>query len=195
LFTEAFVQHPDHLAEMARQVGVDEELLATLSAQAVAPLLRAYAERLLPMVERLEDGSPEEVLWQQGYCPVCGGWPVLAELRGVELAQYLRCAACGSGWRARRLFCPYCGNDDYRQLQTLAVEGEQRFRVSVCERCRGYLKVGNAFDPPPAELLALDDVASMHLDVIAIERGYRRPVGSGFAIELALPDEEWADEA
>ena len=50
--------------------------------------------------------SPEEAVWQQGYCPICGGWPLLAELRGIELAQYLRCAACGSGWRSRRMFCP-----------------------------------------------------------------------------------------
>ena len=43
----------------------------------------------------VDDSSPEEAVWQQGYCPICGGWPLLAELRGIELAQYLRCAACG----------------------------------------------------------------------------------------------------
>jgi FdhE protein len=194
LFGEAFVQHTDHLAEIALQSAVDVELLSTLAAQAVAPLLRAYAERLLPLVQRLDDGSPETTLWQQGYCPICGGWPVLAELRGIELAQYLRCAACGSGWRSRRLFCPYCGNDDHHSLHMLTIEDEQRFRISVCARCQGYLKIGNAFDPPPAELLAIDDVASLHLDVAAIERGYHRPGGSGFVIELAVPDVEFEDE-
>jgi FdhE protein len=190
LFGEAFVQHTDHVAEIAFQSGVDPELLGTLAAQAVAPLLRAYAERLLPSIQRHDDGSPETTLWQQGYCPICGGWPVLGELRGIELAQYLRCAACGCGWRSRRLFCPYCGNDDHHSLNMLAIDGEQRFRISVCDRCKGYLKVGNAFDPPPAELLAIDDVASLHLDVAAIERGYHRPGGSGFVIELAVPDDE-----
>jgi FdhE protein len=194
LFGEAFVQHTDHLAEIALQSGVDAELLSTLAAQAVAPLLRAYADRLLPLIQRHDDGSPETTLWQQGYCPICGGWPVLAELRGIELAQFLRCAACGSGWRSRRLFCPYCGNDDHHSLKMLTIEGEQRFRISVCERCKGYLKVGNAFDPPPAELLVIDDVASLHLDVAAIERGYHRPGGSGFVIELAVPDEEFEDD-
>ena len=191
LFTEAFVQHPAHLAELAQQAGVDSELLMTLARQSVAPLLRAYAERLLPLIERVSDG---EATWQRGYCPICGAWPLLAELRAVELSQHLRCAACGSGWRWHRLACPYCGTDDFRSLQTLAIEGEQRFRVSVCERCKGYLKIGNAFDPPPAELLALDDVASLHLDLVAIERGYHRPSGSGFAIELAVPDEDWIEE-
>jgi FdhE protein len=194
LFGEAFVQHADHLAELARQNGVDADVLATVAAQAVAPLLRAYAERLWPLVERLDDGSPDGAVWQRGYCAVCGGWPVLAELRGVELALFLRCAACGSGWRVQRLGCPYCANDDYRSLQTLTVEGEQRFRIAVCERCKGYLKVGNAFDPPPPELLALDDLASLHLDLVAIERGYHRPGGTGFSIELAVPEDEWVEE-
>ncbi|HLZ30786.1 MAG TPA: formate dehydrogenase accessory protein FdhE [Chloroflexota bacterium] len=194
LFGEAFVQHGEHLAELAVQADVDADLLATVAAQAVAPLIRAYAAHLLPLIERLDDGSPDGAVWQHGYCPVCGGWPALGELRGVELAQFLRCAACGSGWRTQRLCCPYCGNDDFHSLQTLTVEGEKRFRIAVCERCKGYLKVGNAFDPPPAELLALDDAASLHLDVVAIERGYHRPGGTGFCIELAVPDEAWVEE-
>lgn len=194
LFAEAFVEHADHVAEIAVQSGVDAELLSTLAAQAVAPLRRAYAERLLPLVQRLDDGSPEGATWQPGYCPVCGGWPLLAELRGIELAQYLRCASCGSGWRSRRMFCPYCGNADHQSLRLLTIEGDQRFRISTCDRCHGYLKVGNAFDPPPAELLALDDVASLHLDVAAIERGYHRPGGSGFVIELGMPEDEWVEE-
>jgi FdhE protein len=168
--------------------GADAELLAAIGSLATAPLRRAYAARVLSTV-----GEPGET-WHAGYCPICGGWPLLGELRGVERAEWLRCAACGSGWRIQRLVCPYCDNDDYRSLGRLTVEGEQRFHVATCERCRGYLKVGNAFDPPPSELLALDDVASMHLDVAAIERGYQRPVGSGFTIELAVPDDEWVEE-
>ncbi len=184
LFGEAFVQHEDHLAEIAAEAGVDAELLATLGRQAVAPLLRAYAQRLMPLIEG----------WNRGYCPICGGWPVLGGLRGVELAEWLRCAVCGSGWRWQRLACAYCANDDYRLLGSLTVEGEPRFRVAVCERCHGYLKVANAFDPPPADLLALDDVASLHLDVAAIERGYHRPGGGGFRVELAVPEADWVEE-
>jgi FdhE protein len=194
LFGEAFVQHHDHLTEIALQGGVDPELLITLANQSVGPLLSAYAEHLMPVIERVDDGTPEGAAWQRGYCPVCGAWPLLGELRGVELAQYLRCGACGSAWRSSRLLCPFCGNDDYRSLATLTIEGEQRFRVGVCDRCKAYLKVCNAFDPPPSELLALDDAASVHLDVAAIERGYHRPGGTGFAIELAVPEDEWVEE-
>ena len=51
-----------------------------------------------------------------------------------------------------------------------------------------------AFDPPPPELVQLEDAVSVHLDVAAIERGYHRPGGSGFVIELAVPEEEWVEE-
>jgi FdhE protein len=194
LFGEAFVHHADHLTELALHAAVDADLLITLASQSVAPLLRAYAERMLPIVERCDDGTLQGASWTEGYCPVCGGWPMLGELRGVELAQWLRCTACGSGWRTQRLRCAYCGNDDYRSLGSLAVEGEARFRIVVCERCRGYLKVGNAFDPPPPELLAIEDAASVYLDIAAIERGYSRPTGNGFTIELAVPEAEWIEE-
>ena len=61
---------------------------------------------------RLAEGA----VWQHGYCPVCGGWPSLAELRGVELApvpalrgvrQRVALAAPGlSILRQRRLSIP-----------------------------------------------------------------------------------------
>lgn len=194
LFAEAFVQHMDHLAEIAAAAGADPEVLATLAQRTVAPLLHAYAEHLLPLLERADDGTTNGAAWHLGYCPICGAWPLLGELRGVELAQWLRCSACGSAWRGQRLACAYCANADYRTLGTLVIEAERRFRVSTCERCKGYLKVGNAFDPPPPEFLALDDVASMHLDVAAIEQGYQRPSGSGYRIELAVPEAEWLEE-
>jgi len=194
LFSEAFVQHLDHVAELAVSAGVDGELLSAVASQAVAPLLRAYAARLKPVVEQVDDGTLRGAAWTHGYCPICGSWPLIGELRGVELAQWWRCAGCANGWRGQRLVCPFCANNDYQSLGILTIEGEQRFRISVCERCKGFVKVANAFDPAPAELLALDDVASLHLDVAAIERGYERPPGSGYRIELAVPEAEWLEE-
>src|ERR1051326_26955 len=194
LCAEAFVQHQEHVADLAATSGVDPELLATIGALSVAPLLRAYAAHLLPMLERVDDGSTRGAAWQRGYCPICGAWPLLGELRGVELALWLRCSACGGGWRAQRLTCAFCGNVDFHTLGSLVIEDESRFRISVCERCKGYLKVGNAFDPPPPEFLAIDDVASMHLDLAAVERGYQRPGGSGYPVELAVPESEWLEE-
>lgn len=194
LFGEGFVQHRDHLREMAVQVGVDPRLLATLACLATAPLLRAYAERLLPMLERLDTGTPDGAVWQRGYCPVCGAWPLLGERRGVEGAEYLRCSACGSGWRWTCLACPYCANDDERSLGELTLAGAPARRLAVCERCKGYVKVHDLAEPTPPELLVLEESSTRGLDALALEHGYARPSGSGFSLELAVPDEEWLEE-
>ncbi|MGI9145779.1 MAG: formate dehydrogenase accessory protein FdhE [Chloroflexota bacterium] len=194
LFSEAFVQHTSHLAEIALQHGLDPNLVLTVAAQAVAPLLRAYAERLLPIVARLDDGSPEGAVWQRGYCPICGSWPTLADPLGSAPVLFLRCAACGSGWRAQRDVCPYCSSAGCGCWRPLTIEGEAPFRVFGCERCQGYVKVSAGFDPPSPELIALDDAVSTHLDLVAIQRGYHRPGGTGFMIELAVPEDEWVEE-
>jgi FdhE protein len=188
IFGEAFVQHADHLGQIAVSAEVSADLLAATATLAVAPLLRAYAERLLPLVDPIGE-------WTRGYCPICGAWPLLAEVRAVDAPRWFRCGLCGSGWPDQdKPTCAYCGNDDERSLGTLSLDGEQRFHASFCERCRGYLKVGNTLEPPPAELLAIDDVASLQLDLAAAERGYQRPSGSGYRIELAVPQDEWLEE-
>jgi FdhE protein len=188
LFGEAFVQHADHLGQIAVGAGLSTDLLAATATLAVAPLLRAYAERLLPLIDPIHE-------WARGYCPICGAWPLLAEVRAVDQPRWLRCGLCGSGWRDQhRPTCAYCGCADERSLGTLTLEGEPRFHASLCLRCKGYLKVGTTLEPPPAELLAIDDVASLQLDLAANERGYLRPSASGYRIELAVPEDEWLEE-
>ena len=171
LFTEALLRHQDHIVALAATVQVDGEFLFSLASLAVAPLLRAYATRVSGTIERAADERP----WARGFCPACGNAPLLGELQGVELRLFLRCSACGVAWRSRRLFCPFCETDDHRSLRTLRVEGDHRFSAQLCNRCHGYLKIGNAFESAPAVLLALDDLASVDLDVLAVERGYRSP--------------------
>src|SRR5262249_20716795 len=154
---------------------------------------RVYARRLLPMIDRLDEGEPSP-RWQHGYCPVCGGWPLVAELRGSAHVWILRCGAGGAGWETKSPCCPYFGNVDAPSLRSLAVCDEGRFGISACDRCKGYLKVDRAVDVMPAEQLALDDLATARLDVAAVAAGYHRPAGSGFVVELAIPEEEWIEE-
>jgi FdhE protein len=200
LFGEAFVQHADHLGQIAEAADLEAGPLSAAATLAVAPLLRAYAARLTPLLSPVEDNVGDERstqvigTWTHGYCPICGNWPLLGELRGADLVAWLRCGGCGSGWQVQSGACPFCGNADERQLGTLTVDGEARFRAVFCQRCAIYLKVANALEPPPAEVLALGDVVSLQLDMLAAERGYRRPSGNGYRIELAIPDSDWLEE-
>jgi FdhE protein len=127
--------------------------------------------------------------WSDGVCPICGGWPTLAELRGLERSRRLRCGRCGADWGLLPLHCPFCDNIDHEKLKSLVPEsgGESR-RVEVCERCRGYVKTLAQLAAIKPELVPLEDLGSVELDLAAIERDYRRPEGPrqplGVAIEV-----------
>ena len=185
---EAFVNHPEHLDQVALEAGVNPELLAMLAQLSARPILKAYAEHLAPALDAGREA------WSRGYCPVCGAWPGLAELRGAAQLRHLRCLRCGADWTVTHLCCPFCGNDDHDALGYLQVEGERRFRVDVCRRCGGYLKVASSSDAAPPELLALDDLASVHLDAAALERGQQRPAEPGFRLELIDGEDDFDDD-
>jgi FdhE protein len=53
-------------------------------------------------------------------------------------------------------------------------ERRETRRVEACERCRRYVKVIAATAPIPAELLAVEDLATIHLDLVARQHGYAR---------------------
>jgi FdhE protein len=129
-----------------------------------------------PLLARLKEGLRPlraSASWARGVCPTCGSGPLLGELRGLERLLFLRCGWCASDWSFPHLTCPHCGTGDHRSLGYLSVEGrEDRERAATCDECQGYVKtigVLSALSPP--ELLVAD-VATLHLDLIASERGY-----------------------
>jgi FdhE protein len=162
----------DAVTAAARNLELDPGLLWTITQNALKPALRAWCRQATPLAAG--------VAWEKGTCLICGATATLAELQGNEQVRHARCSACGAGWRVRRLQCLFCGNSDHRSQRYFTVQGGLGGqRVEVCDRCFGYLKVINAFDPTPPELLPVEDLATLHLDYIARERGYRRPVPSG----------------
>ncbi len=79
----------------------------------------------------------------------------------------------------RRLRCTHCANADTRTFGYLYPEAQcEKVKIEVCDRCKGYLKTIATFYPTPAEMLPVEDLATLHLDYIARERGYSRgPTG------------------
>lgn len=124
--------------------------------------------------------------WKHGYCPVCGAWPGFAELCGVERMRYLRCVRCGAAWRAHGLSCVYCGMREHARLGSLVPEeGAPKWAIELCRACNGYLKVFTALRPSAPEGLLLKDLETVELDLAAGTRGYRRPEGTGYALDVA----------
>ena len=173
-------QDTDALSRLAAGAGADPRALAALGGLAAMPLLQACARRLA-------DQLPGA--WSRGYCPLCGAWPALAEVRGLAPSRRLRCARCGGDWRAEWLCCAYCGETDHARLGSLVSDshGETR-KVDTCAACRGYLKTVTTLEPAPADTVALEDLGTVDLDVAALERGYARPDRPGYIVHARLVD-------
>jgi FdhE protein len=157
------------LAARAEEQALDAPLLWTLAQSALKPTLRAWCGELASLVHTAGE-------WEKACCFICGAPASLGELQGNEQAKHLRCGQCGADWLIRRLRCIYCGNEDASLLGVLSPEGRrENVRVDVCDKCHGYLKVVARFAPSTPEELAVEDLATLYLDCLAQERGYRRP--------------------
>jgi FdhE protein len=153
--------------EAARRLDVDEYALVTTLDYASRPVLRAAAARVADALST----AP----WGRGTCPACGAPPLLAELRGKERERVLRCGRCATAWPYPRLGCPACGERDHRRLRALHGEGEgEHRRVDCCDSCQCYLKCVAVLDPLTASGIIEEDLATVALDLIAVERGYHR---------------------
>ena len=152
---------------IAQDLQLDPDLLWTLAQNALKPALRAWCRQLTPLAQGAS--------WNRGTCFVCGAAATLAELQDNDQAKHLRCGSCGADWACRRLQCTYCGNEDQKTLGCLYEEDQlDKMRVEACHKCKGYLKVISSFTPTPPEMVPVEDLATLHLDYIALERGYAR---------------------
>ena len=111
--------------------------------------------------------------WDRGYCPFCGSWPAFIE--GRNTVHELRCSYCAFGWSLQSHCCVYCRNSGADFIAAAPDVRQPQRRVELCGRCSGYTKVIDVVEPTPFPLLAITDLATMNLDLGAMNRGYRRP--------------------
>jgi len=166
------------LADLAKADGADPGALGALMQLATMPLLHACGRHLAPQVP---------LDWSSGYCPVCGAWPTLAEVRGLERTHRWRCGRCGADWGLALLRCPYCGEADHQRLGSLTAEdSEATCTVDTCLTCRGYVKTRAVLQPTPPYAVVLEDLATVDWDLVALARGYRRPTPPGYPLGVRL---------
>jgi FdhE protein len=136
----------------------------------------ALSQYLRPLVEEFAKWREEE-RWLRSYCPTCGSLPAMAQLVGSDPGRqrFLSCGCCGTRWRYQRTKCPFCESPDDHRISIVTVEGEGGLRIDWCESCRGYLKT---YDAEGNEGVMLADWTSIHLDVIARDRGLKRLAAS-----------------
>jgi len=131
----------------------------------------AMARYLRPVVTAF-DACRDEDRWLRRYCPTCGSLPSMAQLVGADPGRkrLLSCGCCGTRWQFKRTACPFCESDAQR-LASVTIEGEPGLRIDHCESCSGYLKTYNG---QGNETLWLSDWSSLHLDLIARDRGLKK---------------------
>ena len=144
--------------------GIDGGLLVFVVHTALRPFLRAYADAL----SRFVDAGA----WYRGYCPICGGEPDMAALEKSGGRRRLLCSRCDAEWAYRRLGCPFCGNDDPKDLAFFPSD-DQVYRLAVCERCHRYVKTVDLRETPTERPLAAERVLTAGMDVAAQNTGYQ----------------------
>lgn len=122
-----------------------------------------------------------------GLCPVCGSHPVASTVRigGVhDNYRYLQCGLCATEWHMVRSKCSNCdstkgiayhtlGSPDADAATKEAESSKAALKAESCDECHTYRKIGYQskdydFDP------FADDLASLTLDLLMGEEGYRR---------------------
>jgi FdhE protein len=186
LFTASVSHDSERIKEIAVKVGADPEAFPAVADLLPLPFLQACYRHWASAI-------PES--WMEGYCPTCGAWPAFAEVRGIERSRYLRCGRCGGAWQAHCLFCPYCGTTNHEELISLVPEQSgSNSVIDACKHCLGYVKSFTVLQGSPAAGVLLDDLASAHLDVAAVEQGYKRPLGAGYALAVNVVENGAAGE-
>jgi FdhE protein len=178
LLAAAVRQDRAGIGAFAEAGGVDPKALAPVADLAALPLLHSCGRLLAHRVPRF---------WPHGYCPICAGWPILSERRGLDRTRRLRCGRCAGDWEVEWLCCIYCGERGHERLGSLVPEdGGERLKVETCASCRGYLKSVATLQGIPAFELLLQDLETIELDLVALDRGYRRPLVSGFSLDTRV---------
>ena len=155
------------IGQVAADRGLDKQVLSFLVWSSTRSSIEAGRELLRG------DFDPET--WRKSRCPVCGSLPTLSLLRGDGGMRYSLCSYCDCQWRIDRLSCSVCGSKEPGALHYFCGEGEEAIRIDLCDTCHHYIKTIDYRSLEESDP-SLEDLATLHLDVLAAKKGYRRAV-------------------
>jgi FdhE protein len=159
------VSHLEAIADgvLRGEVAADRLACAPFVAAALQAWFTALAARLDPgtVSARTADDA----------CPICGSPPVAGIVQQADRRRYLSCALCSAEWNVPRLRCTTCGDEG--AIAYLHAEGDAGASAEACGGCRAYLKLFDEEKRPGADAAA-DDAATLALDLVLGEEGWRR---------------------
>jgi FdhE protein len=165
----------------AARAVLPHDLLWLVAELAVSPFADLLRRTLFDGVSGASPLGPALARWSKGYCPLCGSWPVLIEQTATS-PRRLRCSLCAAAWDLPdHDACVYCGESGAARVVLPTEHGSPGRRVETCTACRSYAKVVAVSASLPFPLVALLDLESMDLDLLAMQRGCARPAIRQFA--------------
>jgi FdhE protein len=158
------------LNRMVEEHGLSEELIGLMLSLTLRPFLRYFSEQLR--------GHLHLELWPKSYCPICGGYANFSRLSRAIGKRYLYCSLCETEWLFTHISCPFCVHPDPAQVRYFTVDEDERYRVYVCEKCKGYIKTIDESKIQHDEKVELfwEDVKTVYLDLLAMREGYENKI-------------------
>ena len=170
LLKQAESENDGYITALSKKLQVKEDVLVFLARNSIRPIYETYAKVLKDYVDQER--------WWKGYCPICGSEPYISELKnegGAEGARFLVCSSCNFEWRFNRVKCPFCENDNHEKLRYFYTEKEGKaYRVDVCDNCKRYIKTVDANELGTDFIPLLEDIGTLHLDIVAQKEGYKK---------------------
>lgn len=115
------------------------------------------------------------LLPERGLCPCCGSTPVTGVVTAsgpTPGTRYLHCSLCSTAWNHVRAMCITCGKS--RRVSLIGIEGDSgAVKAEACGDCRSYAKMLYQAKDTNVDPVA-DDLASLGLDVLVADDGWRR---------------------
>ena len=173
LLVASFSRDQEAIRTGATHRGLSPDLVWLIAELAVSPYMHVLQSVLLSPAAGEPALAAALADWNHGYCPACGSWPALAEIH--ESHRVLRCSFCARPWELKTFSCVYCGTAGERFVIFAGSPDRPDRRIEICGGCGGYLKTVDVDELSPFPLLAIADLETMDLDMMAMEKGYRRP--------------------
>jgi len=165
LFSEFLNENEDYFNGIENKSQIDKAILGFLAYNSLKPSLSIFSEKIS---HNLDKGKE----WDKGYCPVCGSMPELSTFE-ENGKRFLVCGFCSHKWASKRIYCPFCENTDHETLQYFEIEGEEEYRVDVCNKCKKYIKTVSIKNTSRTVYLPLENQSTPYIDLKFEEMGYR----------------------
>ncbi|MBW2654698.1 MAG: formate dehydrogenase accessory protein FdhE [Deltaproteobacteria bacterium] len=152
------------LHELSMSLDIPEHELIFFGYTSIAPSIWTCSEQLEAYLTDMPN-------FKKGYCPVCGNHPDMGFL-DKDGNRHLKCCFCAHEWLVKRMGCVFCDNNDKDNLHYFFNEEEKEYRVNLCDNCHKYIKIVDLRQMDRAFYPKLEQIATLHLDMKASEKGY-----------------------